>query len=123
MDWLLQEADVRAEVQFVDYIFNSIDLLKQAGMTCWLSQGRYTLPMVLMAPVGGGVHGSIYHSHSFDSWAVRLPGWKIVMPSSPLNAYGLMISAVSDPNPVLYLIPKALLEEKREGKNSRGAGK
>ena len=101
-----------AEVQFVDYIFNSIDLLKQAGMMCWLSQGRYTLPMVLMAPVGGGVHGSIYHSHSFDSWAVRLPGWKIVMPSSPLNAYGLMISAVSDPNPVLYLIPKALLRKK-----------
>lgn len=105
-----------AEVQFSDYIFNSIDLIKQAGMMCWLSQGRYNLPMVLMTPVGGGVHGSIYHSHSFDSWATRFPGWKIVMPSTPLNAYGLMISAVSDPNPVLYLIPKALLRQKGEEK-------
>lgn len=105
-----------AEVQFSDYIFNSIDLIKQAGMMCWLSQGRYTLPMVLMTPVGGGVHGSIYHSHSFDSWATRFPGWKVVMPSTPLKAYGLMISAISDPNPVLYLIPKALLRQKGEEK-------
>jgi len=105
-----------AEIQFSDYIFNSMDLLKQAGMMCWLSQGRYNLPMVLMTPVGGAVHGSICHSHSFDAWATRLPGWKIVMPSTPLNAYGLMISAIADPNPVLYLIPKALLRQKGEEK-------
>lgn len=105
-----------AEIQFSDYIFNSIDLLKQAGMMCWLSQGRYTLPMVLMTPVGGGIHGSIYHSHSFDSWGARLPGWKIVIPSSPLNAYGLMLAAIEDLNPVLYLIPKALLRQKGEEK-------
>ena len=105
-----------AEIQFSDYIFNSIDLLKQAGMMCWLSRGQYTLPMVLMTPVGGGIHGSIYHSHSFDSWGTRLPGWKIVIPSNPLNAYGLMLSAIEDPNPVLYLIPKALLRKKGEEK-------
>ncbi len=101
-----------AEIQFSDYIFNSMDLIKQAGMVSWLSQGSYSLPMVLMTPVGGGVHGSIYHSHSFDAWATRFPGWKIVIPSTPLNAYGLMLSSIEDPNPVMYLIPKALLRIK-----------
>ena len=98
-----------AEIQFADYIFNSIDLLKQAGMVHWISSGRYSLPLVVMTPNGAGIHGAIYHSHSFDSWALRLPGWKIISPSHPLDAYGLMLSAIEDPNPVLYLIPKALL--------------
>ncbi len=101
-----------AEVQFCDYIFNTIDLLKLAGNTHWASNGQFNLPMVLMTPVGSGIHGSIYHSHSFDSWATRLPGWKVVMPSTPLDAYGLMLSAIKDPNPVLFLKPKALLRIK-----------
>ena len=98
-----------AEIQFVDYIFNAVDLLKMAGMSLWSSNGQYPLPLVLMSPTGAGIHGAIYHSHSFESWASRLPGWKIVMPSDPLSAYGLMLSAIKDPNPVLYLKPKALL--------------
>jgi 2-oxoisovalerate dehydrogenase E1 component beta subunit len=98
-----------AEIQFCDYIFNTIDLLKIAGNTAWVSKGNYHLPMVVMTPVGAGIRGSVYHSHSFDSWASRLPGWKVVMPSTPLDAYGLMLSAVADPNPVLFLKPKALM--------------
>ena len=78
----------------------------------WSSYGQFPLPLVLMTPTGAGIHGSIYHSHSFESWATRLPGWKVVMPSDPLSAYGLMISAIKDPNPVLYLKPKALLRVK-----------
>ena len=101
-----------AEVQFADYIFNAMDLLKVAGGTLWSSNGQYTLPFVLMTPTGAGIHGSIYHSHSFESWASRLPGWKVVMPSNPLSAYGLMLSAIKDPNPILYLKPKALLRVK-----------
>lgn len=101
-----------AEIQFCDYIFNTIDLLKMAGNTHWVSNGNYSLPFVLMTPVGAGIRGSIYHSHSFDSWASRLPGWKVVMPSTPLDAYGLMISAIEDENPVLFLKPKALLRVK-----------
>ena len=101
-----------AEIQFADYIFNSIDLLKQAGMMSWISGGQYSLPIVVMIPVGAGIHGAIYHSHSFDSWAVRIPGWKVVCPSNSLDAYGLMLSAIKDSNPVLFLIPKALLREK-----------
>lgn len=101
-----------AEIQFCDYIFNTIDLLKMAGNTRWSCAGQYEMPIVVMTPVGAGIHGSIYHSHSFDAWATRLQGWKIVMPSTPLDAYGLMLSAIKDPNPVLFLKPKALLRVK-----------
>jgi 2-oxoisovalerate dehydrogenase E1 component beta subunit len=101
-----------AEIQFCDYIFNTMDLLKIAGNTNWVSKGNYTMPMVVMTPVGAGIRGSVYHSHSFDSWATRLPGWKVVMPSTPLEAYGLLLSAIEDPNPVLFLKPKALLRVK-----------
>lgn len=103
-----------AEIQFCDYIFNTIDLLKIAGNTHWVSNGNYNLPMVVMTPHGAGIRGSIYHSHSFDSWATRMPGWKIVIPSNPLDAYGLMLSAIQDPNPVLFLKPKALLRVRGE---------
>ena len=98
-----------AEIQFADYIFNTIDLLKIAGNTCWCSNGQINLPLVLMTPTGAGIRGSIYHSHSFDSFATKLQGWKVVMPSTPLDAYGLLISAICDNNPVMYLMPKALL--------------
>ncbi|WP_367153252.1 transketolase C-terminal domain-containing protein [Bdellovibrio bacteriovorus] len=101
-----------AEIQFADYIFNTIDLLKIAGNTLWCTNGQIQLPMVVMTPVGAGIFGSVYHSHSFDAWASRLQGWKIVMPSNPLDAYGLMLSAIEDPNPVLYLKSKALMRHK-----------
>jgi 2-oxoisovalerate dehydrogenase E1 component beta subunit len=100
------------EIQFCDYAFNTIDLLKLAGGVCWSSYGDFNCPMVLMTPVGAGIRGSIYHSHSFDAQASRLPGWKIVMPSNPKDAYGLLLSAIVDPNPVMYLAPKALLRVK-----------
>jgi 2-oxoisovalerate dehydrogenase E1 component beta subunit len=103
-----------AEIQFCDYIFNTIDLLKIAGNTLWVSNGNFPMPMVVMTPVGAGIRGSIYHSHSVESWATRLPGWKIVMPSTPLEAYGLMLSAIKDPNPVLYLKSKALTRVRGE---------
>ncbi len=98
-----------AEVQFCDYIYNTIDLLKLAGMQCWASNGEWNLPMTVMTPVGSGIRGSIYHSHSFDATMTHIPGWKIVMPSNPLDAYGLMIACLKDPNPTMYLKPKALL--------------
>ncbi len=103
-----------AEVQFCDYIFNTIDLLKLAGNTSWASNGEFNMPIVVMTPVGSGIHGSIYHSHSFDAWAARIPGWKVVMPSTPIDAYGLMLAAIEDPNPVMYLIPKALMRARGE---------
>jgi 2-oxoisovalerate dehydrogenase E1 component beta subunit len=98
-----------AEVQFCDYIYNTIDLLKLAGMQCWSSNGDWSLPMTVMTPVGSGIRGSIYHSHSFDATMTHIPGWKIVMPSTPLDAYGLMLACLKEPNPTAYLLPKALL--------------
>jgi 2-oxoisovalerate dehydrogenase E1 component beta subunit len=98
-----------AEIQFCDYIFNTIDLLKMAGNTLWSTNGNCGMPLTVMTPVGAGIRGSVYHSHSFDAWASRLVGWKVVMPSTPLDAYGLLLSAISDPNPVLFLKPKALM--------------
>jgi 2-oxoisovalerate dehydrogenase E1 component beta subunit len=105
-----------AEIQFCDYGFNTIDLLKVAGNQRWASAGNYALPMVVMTPSGSGIRGSLYHSHSFESWASRLTGWKVVMPSNALDAYGLMLSAIADPNPVLVLLPKALLRVRGEQK-------
>jgi len=101
-----------AEIQFVDYIFNTIDLLKLAGNSTWSSAGEFKTPMVIMTPTGSGIHGSLYHSHSFDSIATKIHGMKVVCPSTPLDAYGLMLSAVKDDNPVLFLKPKALLRVK-----------
>lgn len=97
------------EIQFCDYAFNIIDLLKLAGNQRWSSGGKFDMPIVMMTPTGAGIRGSIYHSHSFESWATRLAGWKIVMPSNALDAYGLMLSAIVDPNPVMVLLPKALM--------------
>src|SRR5215471_12895013 len=98
-----------AEIQFCDYGFNTIDLLKVAGNQRWAGAGNYDMPIVVMMPSGSGIRGSLYHSHSFERWATGLTGWKIVMPSTALDAYGLMLSAIIDPNPVMVLLPKALL--------------
>jgi 2-oxoisovalerate dehydrogenase E1 component beta subunit len=103
-----------AEIQFCDYGFNTIDLLKVAGNQRWAGAGNYNMPIVVMTPSGSGIRGSLYHSHSFESWASRLAGWKIVMPSNALDGYGLMLSAIVDPNPVLVLLPKALLRVRSE---------
>jgi 2-oxoisovalerate dehydrogenase E1 component beta subunit len=103
-----------AEIQFCDYGFNTIDLLKVAGNQRWAGAGHYEMPIVVMTPSGSGIRGSLYHSHSFESWASRLAGWKVVMPSNALDAYGLMLSAIVDPNPVLVLLPKALLRVRGE---------
>jgi 2-oxoisovalerate dehydrogenase E1 component beta subunit len=97
------------EIQFCDYGFNMIDLLKVAGNQRWAGAGTFDMPIVVMTPSGSGIRGSLYHSHSYEGWATRLPGWKVVMPSTALDAYGLMLSAIADPNPVMVLLPKALL--------------
>ena len=65
--------------------------------------------MTIMTPVGSGIRGSIYHSHSFDATATHIPGFKIMMPSNPRDAYGMLLSCVVDPNPSFFLVPKALM--------------
>lgn len=108
-----------AEIQFSDYIYNTIDLLKLAGNTHWCFNGNISVPLVFMTPAGAGIHGSIYHSHSFDAMATHIPGCKVVFPSTPRDVYGLMISSIKDNSPVIFMYPKALIrvvgEEKIPG--------
>jgi len=103
-----------AEIQFADYIYNTIDQLKLAGNACWSTNGDWNLPMVVMTPVGAGIRGSIYHSHSFDAVMTHIPGWKVLLPSNPLDAYGLLVSAMQEENPVMFLPPKALMRIRGE---------
>lgn len=95
------------EIQFADFIhpaFNQI--VNEAAKMCYRSNGEWTVPMVIRAPYGGGIGGGLYHSQSIEAFFTHVPGLKVVVPSTPYDAKGLLKSAVRDPNPVLYLEPK-----------------
>jgi len=95
------------EIQFADFIhpaFNQI--VSEAARMCYRSNGDWTVPMVIRAPYGGGIGGGLYHSQSIEAFYTHIPGLKVVIPSNPTDAKGLLKSAVRDPNPVLYLEPK-----------------
>jgi 2-oxoisovalerate dehydrogenase E1 component beta subunit len=95
------------EIQFADFIhpaFNQI--VNEAAKLCYRSKGDWTVPMVIRAPYGGGIGGGLYHSQSVEAFFSHVPGLKVIIPSSPYDAKGLLKSAVRDPNPVLFLEPK-----------------
>lgn len=95
------------EIQFADFIhpaFNQI--VNEAAKMCYRSNADWTVPMVIRAPYGGGIGGGLYHSQSVEAFFTHVPGLKVVVPSTPLDAKGLLKSAVRDPNPVLYFEPK-----------------
>ncbi len=95
------------EIQFADFIhpaFNQI--VNEAAKMCYRSNGEWTVPMVIRAPYGGGIGGGLYHSQSVEAFFAHTPGLKVVIPSNPHDAKGLLKSAVRDPNPVLYFEPK-----------------
>jgi 2-oxoisovalerate dehydrogenase E1 component beta subunit len=95
------------EIQFADFIhpaFNQI--LSEAARMCYRSNGEWTVPMVIRAPYGGGIGGGLYHSQSVEAFFTHIPGLKVVIPSTPAEAKGLLKSAVRDPNPVLFFEPK-----------------
>jgi 2-oxoisovalerate dehydrogenase E1 component beta subunit len=126
-----------AEIQFADFIapaFNQI--VEEAARFCYRSAGDFNLPMVIRTPYGGGVHGALYHSQSIEATYAHIPGLKVVAPSNPADAAGLLKAAVRDPDPVLYLehkrtyrlirgevpegdgvVPIGRAEVKREGKD------
>jgi 2-oxoisovalerate dehydrogenase E1 component beta subunit len=91
------------EIQFADFIhpaFNQI--VQEAARMRYRSNGDFTCPIVIRAPYGAGVHGGLYHSQSVEALFAHVPGLKIVMPSTPYDAKGLLRSALYDPDPVLY---------------------
>ncbi len=95
------------EIQFADFIhpaFNQI--VNEAAKLCYRSNGEWTAPMVIRAPYGGGIGGGLYHSQSVEAFFAHVPGLKVVIPSNPHDAKGLLKSAVRDPNPVLFFEPK-----------------
>lgn len=95
------------EIQFADFIhpaFNQI--LNEAAKMCYRSGGEWTVPMVIRAPYGGGIGGGLYHSQSVEAFFAHIPGLKVVVPSNPYDAKGLLKSAVRDPSPVMFFEPK-----------------
>ncbi len=98
-----------AEIQFADYIHPGFDqLVSEAARIHYRSNGGWSCPLVVRVPYGGGVHGSLYHSQSIEAFYTHVPGLKVVVPSTPADAKGLLFSAVEDPDPVIVLEPKKL---------------
>jgi pyruvate dehydrogenase E1 component beta subunit len=97
------------EIQFQDFIFPAFDqIVSEAAKLRYRSGGQYTAPMVIRTPYGGGIRGGLYHSQSGEAYFCHTPGLKVVIPSTPHDAKGLLLSAIHDPDPVLFMEPKAL---------------
>jgi 2-oxoisovalerate dehydrogenase E1 component beta subunit len=95
------------EIQFADFIYPAFNqIVSEAAKMTYRSNGTWTVPMVIRAPYGGGIGGGLYHSQSVEGFFTHIPGLKVVIPSNPYDAKGLLKSAVRDPNPVIYLEPK-----------------
>jgi 2-oxoisovalerate dehydrogenase E1 component beta subunit len=93
-----------AEIQFADFIHPAFDqIVSEAARTRYRSNGDWSVPMVIRTPFGGGVHGGLYHSQSIEAFYAHVPGLKVVVPSTPSDAHGLLKSAIRDPDPVLFL--------------------
>ena len=93
-----------AEMQFADFIFPGFQqIVQEAARIRYRSNGDFGVPMVIRAPYGGGVHGALYHSQSIEAFFAHVPGLKVVVPSTPYDAKGMLIQAIEDPDPVLYL--------------------
>jgi len=103
------------EIQFMGFIYAAVDqLANHASRLRTRTRGRLTCPMVLRAPFGGGIHAPEHHSESAEAVLTNIPGLRIVIPSSPARAYGLLLAAIRDPDPVVFLEPKRLYRAFRE---------
>ena len=97
------------EIQFQDFIFPAFDqIVSEAAKMRYRSGGEYTCPMVIRTPFGGGIRGGHYHSQSGEAYFCHTPGLKVVVPSTPADAKGLLIASIRDEDPVLFLEPKRI---------------
>jgi pyruvate dehydrogenase E1 component beta subunit len=104
-----------AEIQFEGFLGPAFDqITNQAARISNRTRGQLTCPLVLRVPVGGGIHAPEHHSDSPEAIYTHTPGLKVVMPSSPYDAKGLLISAIRDPNPVIFFEPKRIYRAFRE---------
>ena len=97
------------EIQFADFIFPAYDqIVSELAKMRWRSGGEYTAKMVVRTPVGGGIRGGLYHSQSPESLFIHVAGLKVVCPSNPHDAKGLLLASIRDPDPVLFFEPKRI---------------
>src|SRR5437764_1966777 len=97
------------EIQFMGFLYPCIDqLVNHASRMRHRTQGRLSCPMVLRTPHGGGIRAPEHHSESTEAMLAHIPGLRVVMPSSPERAYGLLLAAIRDPDPVVFLEPTRL---------------
>lgn len=101
------------EIQFSDFITHSMDqLVNQAAKLRYMFGGKAEVPLVLRTPGGAGTGAAAQHSQSLEAWFVHVPGLKVVMPSTPRDAKGLLLAALDDPNPVIFYEHKLLYNRK-----------
>jgi pyruvate dehydrogenase E1 component beta subunit len=112
-----------AEIQFTGFAYSCIDqLINHASRLRARTRGRLSCPMVLRSPAGGGIKAVEHHSESPEAMFAHIPGLKVVIPSSPARAYGLLLSAIRDPDPVVFLEPTRLYRAARENVEDDGEG-
>ncbi|MBZ4659337.1 MAG: Transketolase, central region [Desulfacinum sp.] len=103
------------EIQFSGFSYLNFHQIEcHASRLRWRSRGRFTVPMVLRTPYGGGVRALEHHSESREAFYAHMPGIKMVIPSGPRNARALLVSAIRDPDPVIFFEPKAVYRAFRE---------
>lgn len=117
-----------AEIQFVGFIFEALDqMFVQAARMRYRSGGRYNSPIVFRTPFGGGVKAAELHTDSLEGLAMQTPGIKVVIPSNPYDAKGLLISAIRDNDPVFFMehlnLYRAFRDEVPEGEYTVEIGK
>ncbi len=98
-----------AEIQFTGFIYPTLDqIINHATRMRHRTRGRLSCPMVLCSPCGAGIHAPEHHSESVEAFFAHVPGLRVVIPSSPQRAYGLLLAAIRDPDPVIFLEPTRL---------------
>jgi pyruvate dehydrogenase E1 component beta subunit len=98
-----------AEIQFGDYTFPAFDqITSELAKMRYRSGGQFNCPVVVRTPYGGGIRGGTYHSQSPEAYFTHTPGLKVVIPSTPYDAKGLLMAAIQDPDPVIFLEPKKI---------------
>jgi pyruvate dehydrogenase E1 component beta subunit len=112
-----------AEIQFMGFIYPTVDqMVSHASRLRYRTRGRLSCPMVLRAPFGGGIHAPEHHSESTEAMFAHMPGLRVVIPSSPQRAYGLLLSAIRDPDPVVFLEPKRIYRAVKQEVADDGEG-
>ncbi|WP_427308053.1 alpha-ketoacid dehydrogenase subunit beta [Cupriavidus sp. H39] len=98
-----------AEIQFTGFIYPAVDqIINHAGRMRHRTRGRLSCPLVVRSPCGAGIHAPEHHSESPEAMFAHMPGIRVVVPSSPARAYGLLLAAIADPDPVIFLEPTRL---------------